>query len=254
MLVSWINRFQFKGGQWVYEPSPISRQQGNLIVNELNQKWKKPFYFYHFKNGGHIQAIKSVIHNDFYATLDIKSFFPSISRSRITRTLKSFFDYQSSRRIAKESTLKHPIPNQHSHSLPYGFVQSPLLASVCLHKSTLGLEMDNCFKSKEVTIAVYMDDIILSSGSQDILKAWVDRLKLAAVKSKLQLNEAKESTVATKATAFNIEFSKNQMLITPERFKKLKNTYVNSLSDAQRKGIEGYVSTVNLSQATLLDL
>ena len=254
MALSWINRFELKKGKWIYEPSLQCRQNGELVVKHLNKKWKKPPYYYHFQNGGHVQALKNTLNHSLFATLDIKNFFPSISRSRITRTLKKYFSYKTAREIAKESTLKHSIPEKHSHSLPYGFIQSPILASICLHKSTLGIEMDKCYKAEGVSISVYMDDIILSSDCNELLEYWLCRLKIATDKSQLSLNIAKESPIASSAIAFNIKFSKNHMIITEERFKELKNTYENSISNEQKNGIGGYVGTVNKGQAALLDL
>lgn len=253
MEVSWINRFELKKGKWIYEPSRTARENGIRIVNRIESIWDKPEYFYHFKNGGHVQAIKASVHNDFFAVLDIKAFFSSISRTRVTRTLKGYLGYEDARNIAKESTIKNIESNKHSHSLPYGFIQSPILASICLNKSSLGLEMNRCSETKDISIAVYVDDIILSSKSQKSLDTWVERLKAAAVKSKFTLVADKKTRNARSAVAFNIIFSKQTLQITPERFHEFKDTYIKSESEKQRHGIASYIATVNISQATSLN-
>lgn len=254
LTIGWINRFEVKPGTWVYEPTAQSRKNGRALITNLSKKWKAPSYYYHLREGGHVKALEKHTTNKFFASLDVKDFFGSISRTRITRTLKPYYGYDVARKVAKLSTVKHHSPEQHSHSLPYGFVQSPILASICLHKSTFGIELDNCFNDKNITVSLYMDDIVLSSKSEDKVNEWCMKLKDAATRSKLVLNKNKESLTAPSVVAFNIEIAHNSMAITKERFDKFLLAYRKSESGAQRKGIGGYVGTVNKEQALLLDL
>jgi len=254
LTLGWVNRFEVKPGTWVYEPSAQSRKHGRSIITNVKKKWTSPLYYFHLRDGGHVKALEKHINNKFFASLDIKDFFGSISRTRITRTLKEYFGYDLARKIAKISTVKHHTESQHSHSLPYGFVQSPLLASICLHKSTLGIELDKCFKDTNITVSLYMDDIVLSSKNEKIVTDWIEKLKDAAIRSKFTLNSQKESLTGPSVVAFNIELAHHSMSITKSRFDKFLFEYKNSTSKAQQEGIGGYVGSVNKIQATLLDL
>lgn len=251
-MLSWHNRFEIKKDKWVYEPTDVARNEGYSILEAVKCKWTPPEYFYHFQDGGHVSAIKIHLNHHYFCKLDVKDFFSSVSRSRVTRTLKEFFPYETARRFAKISTVKHLINNQHSHSLPLGFVQSPLLATLCLNKSSFGACIDACSTKEGIEISVYMDDIILSSDSIELLDTWYQKLKESAISSKFNLNEKKEVKQALQITAFNIDISFNQMTITQQRFMELLNLYRNSQSEPQRNGIGGYVGSVNKVQATLL--
>ncbi|KUH59814.1 hypothetical protein ABK16_21935 [Vibrio parahaemolyticus] len=252
--IGWKNRFEVKPGTWVYEPTLESKKYGRELITQIRKKWKAPEYYYHLRDGGHVKALEKHTANNFFASLDIKDFFGSISRTRVTRTLKPLFGYDIARKLAKLSSVKNDGSKAHSHSIPYGYVQSPILASICLHKSTFGSELDSCFNDQNVTISVYVDDIVISSNDKKLLKHWCERLKNAAKRSKFTLNALKESPADSTVVAFNIEVTHNSMVITKERFKLLYEAYQNSQSIMQRKGIGGYVGTVNKSQARLLDL
>jgi hypothetical protein len=69
---------------------------------------------------------------------------------------------------AKWSTVKNPyeIPR---YSLPYGFVQSPILASLVLATSAVGEHL--CSLPAGVKASVYVDDISLSSNDLMALEA-----------------------------------------------------------------------------------
>lgn len=250
----WTNRFEVKPNTWIYEPSDQSREHGKIITTDVKNKWTPPSYYFHLRDGGHVKALEIHIDNNFFACLDIKDFFGSISRTRITRTLKEYFSYNFAREMAKISTVKHHTKDKHSHSLPHGFVQSPLLASICLHKSTLGIELDKCFNYESMTVSLYMDDIVLSSKNEHVVTEWIDKLKGAAIRSKLTFNSQKESLTSTSVIAFNIKLAHHSMIITTSRFDKFLSEYKNSQSKAQQKGIGGYVGSINKFQAKLLDL
>lgn len=249
---SWLNRFEIKAGRWVYNPTLESRQAGRQILKILNESWKKPDYYYHLRTGGHVEALNIHLENQFFATIDISDFFGYISRTRITRALKSLVSYKTARKIAKLSTIKAIETYPHSHHLPYGFVQSPLLASICLFDSTLGKLLDLIHKSNSTTISVYMDDIVISSNDEDSLSQLFDEIFIAADKSKFILNSDKTKPVSQKTEAFNIVLSHGNMTIEYERFVKFQQAYALSKSKPQKRGIGSYVGSVNKQQAKLL--
>lgn len=251
--VSWIEKYEIKPNRWVYVPTEETKSLGRKIIKYVNSDWKTPEYFYHLKKGGHVKALKIHTNNNYFSSLDLSDFFGSMSRTRVTRSLKEHMEYDIARKIANASTVPHIEPDKHSHSLPYGFSQSPLLASLCLDKSTLGKKIKECNLNKEVTISIYMDDIVISSCDENHLDYWVKQLKAAAKRSHLILNEAKESHIAQKIEVFNIILSHNFLEITKIRFNEFYLAYNKSTSKPQRHGIASYVWTVNPSQAKLLD-
>jgi hypothetical protein len=64
-----------------------------------------------------------------------------------------------------------------------------------------------------------MDDIIISGKDQDLLSSLVSELKLCADKSGFILH--KEEGPSQTITAFNIQLSNNNTVITNDRYKKL---------------------------------
>ncbi|MBB1404861.1 hypothetical protein H5079_04455 [Pseudoalteromonas sp. SG44-5] len=249
---SWSNRFEIKPGRWVYNPSSSSRKSGENVLKTLNKSWRSPSYYYHLRSGGHVEALSVHLQNNFFSTIDIADFFGYISRSRITRALKKIISYEKAREIAKLSTVKVMGNYPHSHHLPYGFIQSPLLASICLADSALGIFLEEIYKNNLATVSVYMDDIVISSNDESALNNIYDKLIDKLEKSKFLINDKKSNKVSEKTTAFNIEIYHNEMKIEYERFVKFQRAYSLSNSDHQKKGIGSYVGSVNKKQSKLL--
>ncbi|MBT2975958.1 MULTISPECIES: reverse transcriptase domain-containing protein [Vibrio] len=252
-IISWTSKYEMKPGRWVYVQSSEAKKLGRNINEHIRKHWKIPSYFYHLQLGGHVQALKVHIDNKHFSSLDITDFFGSVSRTRVTRELKSLIGYERARAIAKASTIPHCNPDEHSHSLPYGFSQSPLLASICLAQSHFGSCIRACHETDGMSLSVYMDDIVISSNDEQMLLLWHEKLKIAAGKSKFKLNSLKENISSTSIEVFNINITEHEMHVSDKRFSKLHTVYSLSESEHQRKGIGGYVWTVNPDQAKELD-
>lgn len=164
----WTTKFEIKSGSWVFVPSSDSITSGNEIKSAIEAYWTPPENYYHLRNGGHVAAMKAHCSNTCFIHLDIKNFFGAINKRRVTRCLKRYFGYHEARRIARESTVKHPTDPKR-YILPFGFVQSPIIASICLFKSSLGKHLNKLPFTKDVVVSVYMDDIIISVGSREII-------------------------------------------------------------------------------------
>lgn len=249
---SWLNRFELKPGRWVYEPTPDSRATGQSINRLLHKRWNKPSYYYHLRSGGHVEALRLHLDQTYFATIDISDFFGCISRTRITRSLKPILGYENARKIAKLSTVKASDDYPHSHHLPYGFNQSPILASICLFDSTLGKCLEKININKDLRVSVYMDDIVISSQDKKSLNKKFDEIMSAAQKSKFSLSKEKTRPIANQTEAFNIILSHGEMRIEYDRFVRFQQAYSTSKSEAQKKGIGSYVGSVNKTQAELL--
>ncbi|WDZ51742.1 reverse transcriptase domain-containing protein [Acinetobacter vivianii] len=250
--VSWSNRFEVKPNRWVYNPTAESRESAHKIIKLIYKHWKKPSYYYHLRDGGHVEALNIHLENLYFATIDISDFLGNISRSRITRSLKPIVGYEVARKIAKISTVKASAGYSHSHHLPYGFNQSPILASICLFDSTLGRLLDKLNKSENIFVSVYMDDIVISAKDKDLLINKFNEILVAAKKSKFILSKEKSHPVASQTKAFNVVITHRNMQVDYDRFVKFQLAYSQSISEEQRHGIGSYVGSINKKQAKLL--
>src|SRR5262245_45013433 len=134
----WSTKFPLKPGKWVFVPTNETVKVGREIKKAVEKYWKKrPRYFYHLRAGGHIAALRSHLGNSTFVRLDITDFFGSINRSRITRCLVPMVGFKKAREWANASTVIDP-GNPKRWIVPFGFVQSPILASLCLEQSALG--------------------------------------------------------------------------------------------------------------------
>lgn len=233
-------------------PTDASIKAGRELKLQLEQKWRAPEFFFHLRAGGHVKALQAHLGNSSFARLDIKSFFSSINKTRVTRCLKSIFPYSKAREMANISTVLHPIDR--NPILPFGFVQSPILASLCLHQSALGQYLQALSKRKDIVVSVYVDDIILSSDSEHELTVALTEIKGRAVRSGFVLNADKESPPAPQVTAFNIELSNASMTIEPDRWAQFVASFREADNDNVRFGIHTYVASVNPAHSAQLDL
>ncbi|MEZ0122390.1 MAG: reverse transcriptase domain-containing protein [Candidatus Reddybacter sp.] len=247
----WSSKFQVKPGSWVFVPTDDTVTYGNSIKVAIETRWVPPNFYYHLRDGGHVKALTSHLEHEFHIHLDICNFFGCINKSRITRCLKRYWSYNKARDIASESTVRDPsLPQKARYILPFGFVQSPIIASLCLSHSKLGRYLSGINKKPGFSVSIYMDDIIISSNNIGQLFFILEEIKMISERSKFPLNQKKEEGPATRITAFNIELSKGVLRLTDERLLAFKNAYQKSENLNVLSGIVGYVSTINKTQAS----
>lgn len=246
----WVNKYQRKPGRWVFEPTAEYRDIGEKIKTALRKAWKQPSYYFHSRKGGHVLALHRLVKYTYFVRFDIEDFFGRINRSRLTRILTPYFGFTNARQMANDSTVRHP-KEKHRHILPYGFVQSPILASLALAKSRLGTVLDALHKTKRMRVSVYVDDVIVSCDDIGKLEVAYKALTAAAEKAGLGFNTSKCQGPSASITAFHIELTHTGLSIVAERFAEFaRNLAVGS--PEQRRGISGYVDSVNSAQAKLL--
>lgn len=243
VYLKYKSKFQLKPSVWVFVPTEESIAKGKGFKFAVEKYWKAPINYYHLRQGGHVEALKSHLQNSHFIHLDIQNFFGSINRTRVTRCLKGLFSYSVAREIANYSTVSHPVDK--NSILPFGFVQSPIIASLCLDNSALGRYLRMLSKNNDVTVSVYVDDIIISSNDALLLKDIMTNIKISAARAGFNLNEKKEEGPSAKITAFNIELANQSMEITVERMRQLMDSYENTDSENVKKGIAGYIMSVN---------
>src|SRR3546814_1088698 len=74
----------------------------------------------------------------FRSSLDLRRFFDQIARTKVHRALKVIgLPHTDAWEMACDSTVDKRPPHR-AFSLPFGFVQSPIVASVVLAQSALG--------------------------------------------------------------------------------------------------------------------
>jgi hypothetical protein len=245
----WVSKFQIKPNSWVFVPNKENIQYGNSLKLSIEKHWSAPNFYYHLNNGGHVKALKSHTEHYFFIHLDIKDFFGSINRSRITRCLKEYFEHSIAREMAIASTVRLPNSPVKKYILPFGFVQSPIIALICLYKCRLHRYLQNLSTVENIAVSIYVDDIVISGDDVEFLAKTLADIKITAKKSGFTLNSAKEEGPAEKITAFNIELSHGSLRTIDTRFDAFCDVYKSSTSANQLEGIIGYVSSVNTSQS-----
>ena len=148
----------WKNGKPIFVPNDFSIELGNKLKRKVAEKYSFDSFFYHFKDGSHVVALHRHRKNAFFCRVDISRFFYSIRRNRLKRILRSI-GVPKPEFYAKWSTVKNPFVGG-GYVLPYGFVQSPILATLVLSESPIGNYLRSLPGS--ITPSVYMDDICLS--------------------------------------------------------------------------------------------
>ncbi len=223
---------------------------GAKIKKQVEGVWTAPDYFFHLRAGGHVRALQVHMRQTSFLHLDIQDFFGCVNRSRTTRCLAPQFGYTNARQMANDSTVRHPV-DLGKFMLPYGFVQSPLLASLAFAQSKLGSCLSK-LRREGYCVSVYVDDIIISAGSDSALHTCWPEIQSAAESAKFVLNPTKQQGPGPMVAAFNIELSHGSLRLQSERFDRFKGVYQATSNPQERDGIFGYVQTVNPSQAATL--
>ena len=253
MLGTYIHKFTLQKGPQVFVPSAPCRQAGSVVHKEVRRRWRVPPYFYHLRAGGHVSALRTHLHNHIFATLDISRFFDSVTRSKVHRALRSIgIGHERAWEIAQESTVEKN--RRHGNfSLPYGFVQSPALASLALDRSALGQAMRTLARSNHTLLSCYVDDVILSGIEEEAVEASRLALIEAGRQSGFVLDGGKSQRQAAEVTAFNVALSNGSMAITEERLHEFEDDIL-ALGALPVAAILAYVRSINRSQAEGLAL
>lgn len=246
---TWEHKFELKKNRWVFVPTKEMTLFGKKLHKIIRSKWRAPSYYYHLRNGGHVVSAKIHLESKYFSLIDIKNFFESTSQSRITRELKKIMPYENARKIAKASTVRVPGSTEKKFSIPYGFPQSPILASFCLHNSFAGSILDSINERKDVKVSVYMDDIIFSSKSFGAINEAFESFSIALSKSRYEINKVKTQRPSMQLAVFNLELSTDHIKVAPARMIEFIKAYAKSDSEFEKEGIAAYVRSVNAKQA-----
>ncbi len=252
MNPKWSTKFQLKPGKWVFVPTREMVALGKEIKRAIEKRWTPPTYFYHLRAGGHVLALRSHLRNSMFLRLDIQDFFGSINRTRVTRCLKPNFGYAKAREWANASTVVNPEKAK-QFIVPFGFVQSPIIASLCLHESALGRYLAKLRKNKNFAISVYVDDIIVSCKENEVdalNNQILSSLEQAAQRSRFVLSAGKMQGPAPAISVFNIDLAHASMRVEEGRMEEFLLALKKSNSEFERAGILAYVTSVNADQGS----
>lgn len=253
MSLKWSSRFELKLGKWVFVPTAEMVAEGKIIKASIEAAWKPPSYYYHLRSGGgHVKAMRSHLGHTSFLRVDIKDFFGSINKSRVTRCLKSkVVEYETAREWANKSTVFDPNDKKR-YFIPFGFVQSQIIAALCLKESALGGYLGKVSKNKKAAISVYVDDIIVSSCDEGLCDEILEGIKTTAKRSGFTLNAEKQEGPAACITAFNILLANELLEIQPDRLRLFVEMYERAENDDQRSGVLSYIASVNEAQAQMV--
>lgn len=200
-------------GKPVFAPSVKGREIGQKVKKLVTEAVDFDGIYYHLRSGGHVSALHVHRENEWFSRIDLKNYFYSISRNRINRELRRI-GIRHHERFAKWSTVKNPYKLP-SYSLPYGFVQSPILATLAFQNSAVGTLLRDM--ASEIAVSVYLDDIGLSSSNLALLQK-VHRATLEAVEeSNFVVNLDKTAEPASEMVLFNCDLAHASANVRAER-------------------------------------
>lgn len=249
MLKNYEYRFSLKPGKYVYLPTDEAREKGTAISVRVLRCWSPPNHFFHLgRKRGHLAAAKMHLNQKWFGKRDIKSFFNQVTRTKISRALNGIgFSAREAFEIAHDSVVyDRDSGNRH---LPYGFVQSPTLATLVLDKSALGRALEQC--PPEITVTVFMDDILYSANSEKHVLDFGNLLDEAARNARLNFSKTKNIDSAKTMRAFNCVIEHMNFVVSDERINRFTEQLATP-NPAARESILRYVNEINQTQATQL--
>jgi hypothetical protein len=205
-------------GKWVFAPTDRGKEKGKALKALVEDAVEFEPFYYHLRSGGHVAALHAHRPQRFFARVDIKDFFYSISNSRVAGALHDI-GIPAVRGHAKWSCVKNPL-GEPTYSLPYGFVQSPILASLVLRASSVGTLLRNL--SNFVVVSVYVDDIAISGEDKAAVDDAFRRLLESLEGANFALSPTKTVATAEALELFNCELWYLHSAVTPARIERFR--------------------------------
>lgn len=200
-------------GKPVFVPTKIGRRIGKEIKEAVEDAYTFDPIYFHLRRGGHVAAMHHHRDNHSFARIDISNFFYSISRRRVQSALDRV-GVGNARFYAQWSTVVSPFADPR-YALPYGFVQSPILASLVVATADLGQHLLGLPAS--VKVGVYVDDISLSSDDADELQQAYDTTLAVIVADGFAVSAAKLRPPAPAIDIFNCDLAHGKASVTDDR-------------------------------------
>jgi Reverse transcriptase (RNA-dependent DNA polymerase) len=220
----------------VFVPNDKSRKIGAEIKHHIEDACTFPGY-YHLADGGHVAALHAHRDNVLFARVDIKNFFYSISRNRVARLLHEV-GMPRAGWYAKWSSVPNPY-GEPRYALPYGFVQSPIVATLALQRSAVGQLLEAL--PDEITSTVYLDDIAISSKDEFALKQAFGELVAALDAANFPINDKKTAGPGKQILLFNCDLTSGSSVVTADRITEFYSAH---RTEASASGFERYRESI----------
>ena len=235
------HRFDRKGKP-VFAPSELGRRIGSDVKARVESAYKFEPRYTHLMPGGHVSAIHGHRQNAYFCKIDLERFFYSIGRNRVIRALREI-GVERPEFYGKWSCVKNPYEDP-SYSLPYGFIQSPCLATLVMSLSVLGEFMRTL--PEEVLATVYVDDICLSSRDPKMLSEAFEALLVAVDQAGFLVNRSKVVAPTTTIEVFHCSLEMRRSVVTEARIAEFWSvSRTAASSDAFARYVEGVASGNN---------
>jgi|tagenome__1003787_1003787.scaffolds.fasta_scaffold20866291_2 hypothetical protein len=212
-------KFKYKSRKkWVFVPAPACDRKAEHLL-AWGATLDLPDYFFHYRPGGHVDALHKHLERTHFFRVDLKNFFYSIARNRVARVLRQYSFPRNARDYAEWSTVKSPYDDGPRYVLPIGFMQSPLLASLALYRSSVASAIEEA-QTRGVFVSVYFDDLIGSADNPDELRTTYEGILAACAQANLVANVDKLIAPAEAIVAFNCDLKHGEAVVTDERIER----------------------------------
>lgn len=207
-------------GKFIFVPSERGERIGRDIKAQVELACPFDDFVFHLRRkGGHVAALHAHRAHRYFARVDIRRFFYSIARNRVRRAL-SAIGIERALHYAKWSCVKNPHHDGPSYVLPYGFIQSPALATLVLMQSGVGAFLRGLAAGEDVMPTVYMDDISLSSDDRAALQSAFDELVHLLADGEFEISPDKTRKPGPAMDLFNCDLTCGQTNVRLERIDK----------------------------------
>lgn len=252
MVRNYRGKIELKPERFAYVQCPDFALCAKSLILDIERRWHPPGVFYHFRRkGGHVAAINQHLESVYFAKLDFSNFFGQITKSKIINALKKInYSYLAALDIAVESTVY--CQSVDKFHLPYGFRQSPIIASLVMSQSNFYRQVKETRRAGLI-VTIYVDDVLISGTDKFLVNEHFQLLVEAANASNFSINCAKSHAAKTELSAFNINLVENELRIESVRQQQFEEDLLMADNLNSIDGIMRYVETVNAEQAQLLD-
>ncbi|WP_378945950.1 reverse transcriptase domain-containing protein [Mesorhizobium sp. ANAO-SY3R2] len=238
-------RYELKPDRFVYIQTKNSAIRGKAIIKQVLKKYNPHQIFYHLeRRGGHVAALRLHQKSKYFSRFDITNFFGQVSRTRVARSLRSVgFKAPRAFNIAMESVV---VEGNAGKVLPYGFCQSPVLATLSLEQSHLGSELKR-LNGAGFLVSVYMDDILISAEHKDVLEEASEAIMQSANIALFPLSPNKIAIATAGVDTFNCHIEANTITILDERMESFILQHGLTTDDG-KQAIEKYIGAVSIDE------
>jgi hypothetical protein len=224
-------------GKPVFVPTARTRRIADEVRQLVRERVQFEEHYFHFTKGAHVAALHAHRRHRFFARLDLRNFFYSVGRNRVKAVLKEIGVPQAEH-YAKWSTVRNPY-DEPRYSLPYGFPQSPLLATLALRQSALGTALQDL--PPEILRSVYLDDIALSADNLNDLVGTFAAIKASVEAANFVLNDDKLREPAEQIDLFNCDLAQGASSVSDDRVAAF---YARNVTDESASAFEVYRASV----------